>query len=278
MIGLILVSVGEFFHELGLSIGKFEIAHRKETIPVMGFLSFFWTLIFLLLIGVIRSDFIFNALSLPTLGIKIILEIAQIHIGLIALTKTSRSTITFITVGTIPLLLLVDYLLGYEMILTQILGIMVIVIGLLIIFINHGLNSKGIGYVIFITINAVATISLYKYNINNFNSVSAEQSITILFLLIYFFSLSMLKDKVNPFVYMKKPLFLFQSIILGICSTLINFAYLFGSASVITTAKRALSIVGAMISGNLYFKEKKLIIKITTFFIILIGLILLVMK
>lgn len=275
MIGIILVGIDAILRELGLSIGKFEVSHNKEPRAVLGFLTMFWSIIFFAIIGYIKQDFLFNPDSIPTLIVRIILEIAECHIGIFALVKASRSAVAFITTGTIPLLLIVDHFLGYNISTLQLLGILVVVIGLITLLINHGINKKGLGFVIFITLNAVATLSLYKYNIENFNSVTAEQIIVMSSVLVYFLLLSLIKDKRNPILYMKKPIFFIQSMAIGLGSVFGSFAYMFGAPSVITTAKRSFGLIFAMISGNLYFKEKKLVIKITAFAIILVGLVLL---
>jgi drug/metabolite transporter (DMT)-like permease len=171
----------------------------------------------------------------------------------------------------------VDTILGYKLNLFNIFGISAIILGLIILLVNHGINKKGIGYVIFSTINAVATISIYKYCITHYNSVVAQQIITYSFLLIFLFIMSIWKFKENPFNYMFKKKFLFQSISNGVGGVILSIAYVFAPASIITSGKRAFSVLWAIISGNKYFHEKHFLIKIISFLFIIFGLVFLIM-
>lgn len=173
---------------------------------------------------------------------------------------------------TIPLLPLVDLFLGYDIGLFSLIGIIIITIGLIILLINHGLNKKGIEYVLFSSINAVATISIYKYCITHYNSVSAQQIISLFFILIFLFIMAMYKSKDNPFKSILKKEFFIQSFSMGMGSAIISFAYIFAPASIITGAKRAASILWTIVSGNHYFHEKNILLKIISLILIVIGL------
>ena len=73
-----------------------------------------------------------------------------------------------------------------------------------------------------------------------------------------------------------KKEFLAQSILSGIGSVASSIAYTFAPASIITSGRRASSILWSIISGNRIFHEKHLVIKIISFVFIIIGLALLV--
>lgn len=94
-----------------------------------------------------------------------------------------RSTYGFLRVLTIPLLLLVDLALGYSLSQGQIVGVSILTLSVLLLLLNHGLRTKGIGFVLLSAVNAVVTLSLFKYDITHFNSVEVEQGITQLVLL-----------------------------------------------------------------------------------------------
>ncbi|MEK7192482.1 MAG: hypothetical protein AAB646_03140, partial [Patescibacteria group bacterium] len=256
MLGFLMVLAGTFFEEIGTSIGKTKVSEKKESVYTMGFLNMLWgVLIFLVIAFLIKKNFVFSLASLPTFSIRVILEIAQIQASIMAINRAERSTFEFIRIGTVPLLLLVDVILGYAIGVNQIFGISLVVAALIFLMLNHGLSSAGIGYVIFSTLNAVATISLYKYNITHFNTVEAEQSVIMLFLMVYLFLMAHFANKENPASFLKKPIFLAQSFSAGVGSILISFAYLFAAASIITTAKRGLGTLWAIGSGKFYFHE-----------------------
>ncbi|PIZ85944.1 hypothetical protein CO033_00260 [Candidatus Nomurabacteria bacterium CG_4_9_14_0_2_um_filter_32_10] len=277
MVGIILTAIGTFLDEVASSFGKWEITHKKENIYTFGFLNTFWLLIVFIIISLIKDSFLFNIDSIPILGLLIVLEFAQAYSTLHAIEEADRSTLGFIMISTIPLLLVVDKILGYEIDIFNIFGISIIVLGLLILLFNHGINKKGIGYVVFSSINAVATLSIYKYCITNYNSVEAQQIITSIFLLLFLFFMSIWKFKQNPFDSLFKKELLVQSISNGLGGVIISFAYLFAPASIITSGKRASSILWSIISGNRYFHEKHIIVKIISFVFIIIGLTFLVL-
>ncbi|MBI2063659.1 MAG: hypothetical protein HYT65_01545 [Candidatus Yanofskybacteria bacterium] len=151
-----------------------------------------------------------------------------------------------------------------------------IVAALLVLSLNHGIQREGLGLVAYSTVGAVATISLYKYNITNFNSVETEQFLMHLFLLVFFYFAAIRKHEQNPLKLLKEKIFFTQSFTEGLGSVLISFAYLFAPASIITSAKRSASVFWAILSGSIYFHEKNITVKIISFMLLVAGVILLV--
>ena len=92
----------------------------------------------------------------------------------------------------------------------------------------------------------------------------------------YFLIMAFFIAKENPIKFLKKPIFIGQSFSEGIGAVLGSFAYLFAPASIITTAKRSLSVLWSIVAGKVYFHEKHLIIKLMAFTLIIGGLVLLV--
>ncbi|MDP6387873.1 MAG: hypothetical protein QGG63_01165 [Candidatus Pacebacteria bacterium] len=171
---------------------------------------------------------------------------------------------------------MVDLVLGFTIGFNQFIGIGIIILGFIVLMINHGLKKKGIWLVLFTMVNAVATISLFKYNITHFNSVETEQIIVMSVLMIYMLLMASFIKREHPVQFLKKRSFFVQSFSTGIASVLMSFAYVFAPASIILTGKRSLAVMWAMLFGSFYFKEKKLLIKIAAFILITIGLIFLV--
>ena len=278
MIGILLIATSQFFNEIGTSIGKDSFGKGTQSIYTMGFLSLFWgTVAFFAIAFFIRGEFLFSLASLPTFLPRVVLELVQAHVTMLAIAHADRSTFGFIRIWTIPLLLMVDVSLGYTIGFTQMAGIGLIVLSFVVLFTTKGIGKKGMWFVIFTTINAVVTLSLFKYNITNFNSVEAEQGIITLVVVIYFFIMAVFIAKENPFSLMRRPAFFIQSLTHGIGHVILSFAYLFAPASVITSAKRSFSVLWATLSGNIYFKEKKLIVKLISFSLIIAGLVLLIL-
>lgn len=276
MFGIILVAIGTFFEEVSDSIGKIKVNLRQESPYTMAFLSLFWGTVLFALIGLIKkSSFVFSLASWPTFTLRAILEIIQLYVSVFAIIKADRTTFSFIRTITIPLLLLVDLALGYKIGLIPVAGISLIVIALFIAFSNHGLKKQGLGFVIFSAVNAVITISLFKFDIAHFNSVVAEQLFMNLILLAFFSSLALIRAKENPFSFLTKPVFCWQSAAMGLGGVVESFAYNFGAASIMTAAKRSSAIFWSLLSGKAYFREKNFAFKIFIFSLLLAGLILL---
>lgn len=274
MVGLFLVLAATFFAEAQDSIGKHGANQGRLSIYSMGFLSLLWGFFFFAVIIAVKREFIFSTASLPTFLVRAALEVLLIHTTLLAMTRADRSTFGFIRVGTLPLLLIVDIYLGYTLRTPAVLGITIIIIGVLLFSLWHrAVGKEGVWLVALTAVLAVATLSLYKYNITHFNSIEAEQSSISLILLVYLFMMARIVAKENPFAFLRQPIFLFQSLSAGLGDVLASFAYLFGAASVITAARRALAVLWSIVSGNLYFKERGLLIKLAVFFFILVGLV-----
>lgn len=276
MIGVLMTIVAGFFSEIGSSIGKREVNNHKESIYTMGFLNTFWiTVILIATAFLIKGSFVFSLASLPTFIVKMILELFQVHMSLLAIVTASRSTFGFLRIWTLPILLIVDITLGYTVTAWQATGIFVLIIAFVVLFMNHGIEKKGSGYVMFTAFNAVATISLYKYNITHYNSVVAEQSLSYLILLLYAFLMASFVAKENPLSFFKKPHFLLQSLSEGVAGIISSFAYLFAPASIITAAGRSASVFWSVLSGNVYFKESHPLLKMSAVALIGVGIFLL---
>lgn len=287
MFALIIIGIAGLFNEIGTSLGKVEERRHEEGIYTMGFLNLFWGGVFILLLGLLiptnffalgfPAGFVFSLDSLPTFLPRVLLEIVQLHLTLLAIVYADRSTSGFLSVLTLPLLLSVDVALGYSVDFWQIGGITLIVGSLIMLFINHGIRKAGALFVFLSAINAVITMSLYKYNITHFNSVEAEQGIMITVLLVYAWMLARIRTGENPLKFLIHPIFFFQSVTKGLSVVLVSFAYLFGAASVITAGKRSFTILWSVLVGNVYFHEKHIGIQMTAFILIISGIILLIL-
>jgi drug/metabolite transporter (DMT)-like permease len=273
MTGLLLVLFGALSAEMGSSIGKREIQQGRESIYMMGFLDALWGV--LLYVGILAAGsdvWKFSIASFPTFGLRAVLEIILAHISVIAITKADRSAYGFIRIGTIPLLLAVDVTLGYTLTGAQFTGIGIIMCALALLLVRRGLGTKGIWYVLSTTLIAVVTLSLFKHNITHFNSVAAEQTIILTLLLAYFFLMACIHMREQPLRFMLQPTLLLQSLLVGIGTVTVSFGYLFLPASVTVTVVRAGSLLWAILSGSLYFKERNFILKIVGAILCIVGL------
>ncbi len=276
MLGVVLAAISQLFAEIGTSIGKYEVAHKKESLYAFGFLNAFWATAFLAIIMLFRGEFVFSLASLPTFGLRVVLEIILMFVSAHAVITADRSTFAFLRVLTIPLLLGIDIMLGYAISHAQILGMTVIFIACVLLFSARGLSRRGRLLSIGSAILAAATLSLYKYNIENYNSVEAEQTLLHLITLSVFVVAAWWHGGENVFRLLVRRDFLAQSVVAGIAGVLFSYAFLFAPASVITTSKRVFEILGSIVSGRAVFHEKHIVVKLIACALITLGLYLMV--
>lgn len=276
MFGIVLAGIGNFFAEIAETIGKKEGREKVASVYTLSFVSLFFAAIFIAAVGVTRDSFVFSLASLPTFCVRALLEIVQAYATTRALIAADRADFGFVKSLTIPLLLIIDLTIGYPLTPLQMTGIGIILLSVSILLFYERHTVQGLFFLLVSAINAAITISLYKYNITNFNSVEAEQSLIIVFLLVYFFFAAKYFANENPLRFLVKRIFLAQSLSSGVAHVANSFAYLFASPSVIATAIRSFAVLFALLSGKLYFHERYFWLKAGLFLLIVLGLVLLI--
>lgn len=271
MFGILLATLSSASGELSDSISKRKVTDGVASYYTFGFLTILFSTVVLIGIGAWRQDFIFSLASLPTFIPRVFLEVVQAHVSILAVVKADRSDYGPIRILTIPLLFAVDVILGYAISPMQMLGMGVIFLTIALLLSYEQFRVKGLFFILFTAVNAVITLSLYKYDITHFNSVETEQVLVQLVLLIYFFVLAVLVAHENPFTFLRRRAFFAQASTSGLASSFASYAYVFASASVITAALRATAVLFSVVSGGYYFKEKRLLLKILAVCGILTG-------
>lgn len=273
MFGLLLIFLSSIFGEAAGSIGKREVALKKETIYSLGFLDLLWGTAFFFAYALATDEaFRFSLESLPTFLSRAFIELFLVYFALRAIVVADRSTFSFLRVITVPLLLGVDLALGYSISTPKIIGICTILAGFGVLYAAHGIRFKGAGYALGSSLLAVITISLYKYDITHYNSVVAEQGLMSLIIMVFYFFMSRVFFQENPFRLLATPVIFIQSFSSGVGSVFGSFAYLFAPASVILTANRCFSLLTSIVAGNLYFKEKHFAVKCVCFIFMAVGI------
>ena len=275
MFGVFLAACSSAFGELTDSIGKRWMQDGEESYYTFGFLTQISSALLIALAGFWLHNLVFSADSLFTFIPRALVGILEIHLGIIAITRVDRGAIGFIRLATIPLLLLIDFSLGYILAPFQIAGMFLIVAPIFVLFFLESSNRKGVVLALFVAVLAAIDISLYKYDITHFNSVESEQAVIALILALYFYAVAVFIRKENPLVYLRQPIYILQMSSSGLAYMIGSFAYLFGPASIITTALRGLSVLFAVVSGRMYFKEKRFFVRTSFFLLIVAGLYLL---
>lgn len=275
MFGVIIIFFSTLFDELSNSITKAKLNKKQISLYSIGVINGLAASLFFVMINIVKWEFNFSLASLPTLAVRACLETILAYITLKATDLTDRSTFGFIRVITIPLLLTVDFLLGYKISGWQLVGMGIVIISLLVIFFHQNIKKQGAGLSLLSAVLAVITITLYKYDITHYNSVAAEQTIAHLFFLVFFIGLAFLKAKENPFGFLKQKIYFFQTLINAVPAFLNSYAYTFAPASIILSAYRSSAVFWSVVSGKIYFKEEHLLIKAICLILLIGGIIML---
>ncbi len=185
MLGFLLAVSSSFFCEVSNSIGKAEIGARRVGIFTTGLLTLPFGIVFYAVGAAVSGSFHFSFGSLPTLLPRIVVEIVLSYITIKTLAKSDRSTFGFVRTLTIPLLLIADLAMGYSVSLSEIAGMGIISAIMFFVSISKKFSKEGIILLLLSTVLPVVTLTVYKYDIDHFNSVAAEQLIVSGFLLIF---------------------------------------------------------------------------------------------
>ena len=278
MLWFILWLVGTFFEESTNSITKKQTL--KYNIYQVWIIISFFSLVFFLIYAIIKILFLdkeiyINSNSYLLLAIRVCFEILQSYFTIIAINKSDRSTFSIIRIITIPLLIISDLILWYHFSILSLVWLWILLIAFVIIwFSKNKINFNWWKYALFTAINAVITISLFKYSITIYwNSVEFDQFVVILSILI-FYAFFLIKNKSKIPNIFKDKLFLIQWVSMWISTILISFSYLFLNASIATAIKRWWEMFWSILFWYRIFGEKNLKFKLIMAIIIFIWLVL----
>jgi hypothetical protein len=255
-----------------MSLGKRYVSQRRETVIEMCFLGLIWGLVFLLLTLAFGADFRVTLASLPTLALRIILEVALLITLAEATAKADRTTMAFLRLLSIPLLLVIDITLGYHFSVLQLAGVGLMFFALMLAFRHNPRGRRGAHLAVLSAILAVGTISLYKYNITHYNSVVGEQTVGLSVLLLVFYIMAVRAGR-SPLRLLFKSTTGTQSLANGVAIALESFAMALAPAAIVITLKRSFAVVWAIIFGGTYFHEHSMRRKISSGLLLSLSLV-----
>ncbi len=266
MYGFALWLIWTFFEEISNSITKRQ--SKKYDIFQLWLVISFFALIFYIAYALIKvvvfgKNIYVNPDSFLFLWIRLILEILQSYFTVVAIKKVDRSTYSMLRILTIPGLLIIDFLLWYSFSFYSILWLIVLMLCFVVIWLNNNkINFSWWKYVVFISLNAVITLSLFKYSITIYgNSVEFDQIVVVFWILLFYLFFT-IKYKLSLLNLLKDRIFLLQWISMGIATVLISFSYLFLNASLATAIKRGWEVFWSIIFWYKFFGEKNIIFKL----------------
>lgn len=271
MFGVLLAFSGNFFGELSSSFGKRLLEKKELSMYLYGAINYFFITSIFGVIAYVEKEPLILGSGIGLLLVRIIFEIIQSEVQLRALQFASRTTFGFLRTLTIPLLLLVDLVLGYTMSFTQVVGIAIVTLSLLFMFSGIRLREKGFYFTLFSALNSVITISIYKYDITHFRPVAVEGFYVTLFLATYFILRSFILHGRNIFVSLRHPKFIVSAMGSSLATVFVSFAYQYGPASLVLAMVRASALFWSFIAGAVYFREGSMKRKFVTLSFLVIA-------
>jgi uncharacterized membrane protein len=275
MLPLSLLASATFFEEVAETIGKKSVKRRRENVYNFAFLALFWADIFLIISTFAGAKFHLSTASWPFLAVRIPIEVALNFVAAEAIVRADRSTVGFLRLFTIPLLLTTDLLLGYHLSLWQITAVMILFIGLATAFHRNSAGQKGAGWAVLTATLAALSATIFKWDISHYNSTAAEQIVVYTCVLTFFYIKSR-QQGTSPIKLLTNRITGIQSISNGLGLAIESFAYQYAPASVIVATKRSFAVMWSIVFGHHYFHERRLRQKIVAGAVLVIGLIILV--
>lgn len=275
MFPALLILTSTLSTELSSSMGKQLVKQRRENIYDLAFLGIFWGTVIMVLTLAFGAEFRVTLASLPTLIARIILEFALLITIAEATIKADRSTVGYMRLITIPLMLVVDIALGYHISTFQLAGIAVMFFAMVAAFRHSPSGKRGAWIAVLSGIIGVGTVSLYKYNITHFNSVAGEQITVLVIVCIGFHYLSYRQSRRSPLRLLFRPATSTQALADGLAIPLESFAYSLAPASLVMAYKRSFALIWSIIFGGTRFHEHSIGRKLTSAALMCVGIVLL---
>jgi multidrug transporter EmrE-like cation transporter len=273
MLGILLQGIATFFQEISGSLGKWMVARHEESYFSLGFQTSVLSLVFFVgYVALNTTRWHLDPRTYPTLALLCVLEMLQGWGTMKATVVAERSTLNFVRVGTMPVTLGIDLLIGQFISPWQIVGITVIVLALAVLFANHGISKAGLGLLIFTAVNSAVTLSIYHWHVNGYNSVPTEQIMLGLTQTVFFFWGAWHFSRENALKLMARPHALIQSFAYAGGNVLQSYSYLYAPTSIIVTANRSFSALWAIVAGRRVFHEKALAPRLAVLGLIILGI------
>lgn len=258
MFAALLILSSTLSTEIAQSIGKVEAKRRRESVYELAFLGLFWGLVAMVVTLAFGARFFIDPASVPFMAVRTLLEIGVVYTSAEAIIQADRTTVSFLRIITIPLLLVVDIALGYNITPEQIAGVGILFVALVVAFRHNPAGKKGAGLAALSGLLAVGTTSLYKYNITNYNSVAGEQIIVIGITCAVFYGIAQAKSRRSPLKLLIHPVTGTQALANGVAIPLESFAMTFVPASLLMAMKRSFALMWSIVFGGVKFHEHSL--------------------
>ena len=212
--------------------------------------------------------------------ISIILTIIYLSTSLLyyyfltnAINKSDRSTMSLLSVLIIPMLLITDILLWYNVNMYHIIGVIFMLIIIIYSSWNGSINTKWIFWIIWLQLILTIWVTIYKYMITYYSSVEAISIIDAFITMVFFLWVIVIKLWFN----WVKQCFEYNNIKIWINSSIWEiialFSYLFWPASIVTAIRQIFRMFWWIVFGKYLFNEENFWKKIWNLAVLSIGVV-----
>ncbi|MDR0607196.1 MAG: hypothetical protein LBG52_02330 [Candidatus Peribacteria bacterium] len=269
--GIFILFFGCFFLEQS-SVLKKKLGAEID-IHQISLLMMLVTMIFSGIIITISNDWTFTR----TLG-SFFLVVFQILAGVIfselsnkAIHQSDRSTFSVMSTISIPLLLISDIVLGYNVSRRQIAGVIILVIMLSYTVIKGDFSKKGLKYIISSNLIAIGTTVAFKYATTYYASTELMNFYNAGGMSLLFFIIVGKTKGRHGIAQILRPKYLGFASLYAVGSVLCAAAYKYMIASMVIALKRCFSMMFGILTGKLFFHEENTTKKLSVASIIGLG-------
>ena len=253
--GIIILMIWCFFLEQSTVLKK--KLGKEIDIHQISFLTMITTTVFSGIVLFLKHDrtFSWTLLSFFLLVFQVLAGVLFTEISNKAIHHADRSTFSVMSTIAIPLLLVSDIFLGYDVSFRQIIGVGILVIMLSYTLFKGDFSMKGIKYVIISNLISIGTVMAFKYSTVHFASTELMNFYNAGCMSVLFFIIISRTKGLRGVKNVFKWKYLWFASLYGLGSVLCAAAYKYMIASMVIAFKRFLSMIFGVITGKLFFHE-----------------------
>ena len=189
-----------------------------------------------------------------------------------AIHHAERSTFSVMSTMSIPLLLISDVIFGYGVSMWQIVGVAMLVIMLSYVVLKGDFSTKGMKYIVASNIVSMGTVIAFKYTTSHFGSTELVNFYNALFAGLLFLIIVARTKGWKGIRNTFKAKYLGFALLYGVGGVLCAAAYKYMIASMVVAFKRFFAMMFGVITGKLFFHEKKIFKKLSVASIVGVGI------
>jgi len=257
LIALTLMLFGTFLWEqAAIKIKKYKELDVFQKAILIPFFQALISITFWYLFGWLHFEL--NAVSFAIAIATILLTVWFYYYAMKTIETADRSTASIFSVLVLPMLLVSDIILWYDITMYQVVWVLFITLVLLYSSYSGTLNMKWFKYIIITTLIAFVSTMIFKYQISHYASVYSQLFIQSFFAMLIAIWIVYKKMWLAWLKWILKKDYIIIWAVRWTNTMLTSLAYMFGPASIISSFKRICAMFWWVIFGKLVFHETQI--------------------